>query len=88
MSPTATPGHTLLPETQWRYLGLQPHSHAKLTRVVDEPALRPRPLSEMKSLKLAVVGGADAIPPSHTVVDAINSHQGSLQAQDPVWICR
>ncbi len=61
VSSMATPGHVLLAEPQWRYLGLQPRSHAKLTRVMDESELRPRPLSEMQSLKLSVVGGATAL---------------------------
>ena len=58
----AAPGHLLLPEPQWRYLGLPPRTHAKLSRV-PEPAACPRPLNELKHVFLQSIMG-DPPPPT------------------------
>ena len=61
ISDAAAPGHLLLLEPQWRYLGLPPRTHAKLTRVA-EPAPRSRPLAELNRVLLPSIIGEPRPP--------------------------
>ena len=63
VSPTAAPGHLLLSQAQWRYLGLEPRSHAKLIRNSDPTAPRMRPLEDLQTVKLTAVAGARFLRP-------------------------